>query len=232
MGGNRKERRAAGKGTNGSAKTTGSVFQQSDELDEENINMILEHPDRSGPKGKTLFELAEERQRELDIANGRKPRWDIDKDNVPEGEEAPLNLDEPMGPLADGVIYSFTMAVCHLTLDVLVYNQYREDIIWSEIFTRAGTSLPIFFMLVYLSRLDFPNRFPLLRNLAFFGGAIAAGCYLVYSGNKHGYFYVMKAAPPVATLWVWSTMEMDVQFSALSVLAVLGYSWWKDFGFF
>lgn len=230
MGGNRKERRAAGKGANANATSTGAAFQPSNFLDEEGVNMILEHPDRSGPKGKTLFELAEERQRELDLQNGKKPRLDKDKDNTPPGER-PFN-DEPLTPLQVAVLYSATMAICHLTLDILVYSQYREDVVWREIFTRAATALPIFFLLVYLAHVDFSTRFPLLRNLAFFVGAIQAGCYLVYSGNKHGYFYVMKAAPPVATLWVWSTIEMDVQYSALSALSVLAYSWWNDFTFF
>lgn len=230
MGGNRKERRAAGKGANANATSTGAAFQPSNFLDEEGVNMILEHPDRSGPKGKTLFELAEERQRELDLQNGKKPRLDKDKDNTPPGER-PFN-NEPLTPLQVAVLYSATMAICHLTLDILVYSQYREDVVWREIFTRAATALPIFFLLVYLAHVDFSTRFPLLRNLAFFVGAIQAGCYLVYSGNKHGYFYVMKAAPPVATLWVWSTIEMDVQYSALSALSVLAYSWWNDFTFF
>lgn len=231
MGGNRKERRAAAKGTDGSATTTGSAFQPSNEIDEEGINMILQHPDSSGSKGKTLFELAEERQRELDIANGRKPRWDMDTGNTPDGER-PFNDEEPLGPLAIGFLYSATMAVMHLTVDILVYSQYREDVIWSEIFQRAATALPIFFLLVYLANVDFSKRFPLLRNLAFFAGAVAAGSYLVRSGNKHGYFFVMKRAPPIATLWVWSTIEMDVQYAALSALTVLGYSWWNDFTFF
>jgi hypothetical protein len=177
------------------------------------------------------FQPSEERQRERDIANGRKPRWDVHTDNTPAGER-PFNDEEPLGPVADGVLYSLTMAVTHLTIDILVYSQYREDVIWSEIFTRAATALPIFFLVVYLAHVDFSLRFPLLRNLAFFVGAITAGCFLVRSGNKHGYFFVMKAAPPVATLWLWSTIEMDVLYSALSAAAVLGYSWWNDFSFF
>ncbi|KAJ4290601.1 hypothetical protein N0V90_010819 [Kalmusia sp. IMI 367209] len=216
MGGNRKERRAAGKGTSRNATSTGAAFQPSTEIDAEGIEMILQHPDRSGPKGKTLFELAEERQRELDKANPKKRN--IDTDNTPPGER-PFNDEEPLGPLAEGVIYSVTMAVMHLTLDILIFK-------------RAASALPIFFLLVYLTHVDFSNRFPLLRNLMFFGGAIASGCYLVHSGNKHGYFYIMKAAPPVATLWVWSTVEMDVVYSALSAAAVLSYSWWNDFNFF
>lgn len=228
MGGNRKERRAQGKPPAPAAST---AFQPSSELDEEGVNMILRHPDRQGPTGKTLFELADERQRQLDLQNGRppskptRPAPENSKDDDDDDDDKPT-------PLLEAVLYAATMAVCHFTLDVLVYNQYREDILWDEILARAATALPIFFLLVYLSHLDMPTRFPLLRNLAFFAGAISAGCYLVHSGNKHGYFYVMKAAPPVATLWVWSTMEMDVQYSALSALAVLAYSWWNDFTFF
>jgi hypothetical protein len=221
MGGNRKERRAQSKGA-----AAATAFQPSTELDEEGVNMILRHPDRQGPTGKTLFELAEERQYQLDVQNGKRPP----KDNTPARE--PPSDDDKLTPLPEAVLYAVTMAVCHFTLDVLVYNQYREDIIWAEIITRAATALPIFFLLVYLSHLELPTRFPLLRNLAFFAGGIAAGSYLVHSGNKHGYFYVMKAAPPVATLWVWSTMEMDVQYSALSALAVLAYARWNDFAFF
>jgi len=236
MGGNRKERRAAaaGMGKNNPAPTsthatTASAFQPSTEIDQDGIEYILQHPDRSGPKGKTLFELAEERQRELDKGKPAR-RTTTNDDNTPIGER-PFD-DEPLGPLSEGIIYSLTMAISHITFDVLVYSQYREDVIWSEIFKRAASALPIFFLLVYLMHVPFSNRFPLARNLLFFGGGIAAGCYLVYAGNRHGYFYVMKAAPPIATLWIWSVVEMDVAYSALSAVAVLAYSWWNNFDFF
>ena len=55
---------------------------------------------------------------------------------------------------------------------------------------------------------------------------------MVYSGNKHGYFYVMKSAPPIGTLWIWSVVEMSLPFAATSAAAVLGYIWWNGFDFF
>lgn len=216
MGANRKTRRAAGQNT--AAQSSGNSVQATTEIDEDGVEYILQHPDRAGPQGKTLFDLAEERQRELDKKNGRIR---------PDTEE-----EVPIGPLGDGILYSFSMTSLHMMLDVIVYNQYREAILWFEIFKRAATALPIFFFLVYLTHVDFSMRFPLLRNLLFAIGGTAAGCYLVFSGNKHGYFYVMKSAPPVGTLWIWSVVEVDVLYAASNALAVLAYSLYNGFALF
>ena len=200
-----------------------------EEVSSETIDYILKHPDRSGPKGKTLFELAEERQRELDKLNPQK--YTLHTNNTPPGER-PFNDEDPIGPLGNAILYSISLATLHLTLDVIVYTQYREEVIWGEILKRAGTALPIFWLLVYLFHVDFTKRFPLLRNLFFFAVSVAAGCYMVWSGNVKGYFYVMKAAPPIGALWVWSVVEMDVWFAACSCAVVVGYVWWNGFSTF
>ncbi|KAG9190982.1 hypothetical protein G6011_09070 [Alternaria panax] len=226
--GNRKERRA--KGSKASTNGAGSGFRPTNEIDEDGVEMILKHPDFSKPTGKTLFDLAEERQRELDKANGRTRVVKVPVTSA--SASTSPDDDPPVGPLGDSILYSVSMAALHLTLDVLVYSQYREDILWNEIMWRALAAWPIFLLAVYLTHVDLSHRFPLLRNAIFFGGSIAAGCYLVYSGNKHGYFYVMKSAPPVGTLWIWSVVEMSLPFAAASAAAVLGYIWWNGFQFF
>jgi hypothetical protein len=224
--GNRKERRA-NDSKDTATKSSGSSFQLSNELDNDAVNFLLKHPDRSGPKGKTLFELAEERQKELDKA---KPAgWNAkakDASAVDDDEEAVV------GPVGDSLLYATSMTALHLTLDVIVFSQYREDIVWGEIFQRAATAWPVFVLLVYLTHVDLSYRFPLIRDVTFCTGSIVAGCYLIYSGNKHGYFYVMKAAPPVGTLWVWSVIEMSLPYAAFNVVAVLGYIWYNGFDYF
>lgn len=214
--GNRKERRA--KDAN---NTTPHPFDPTTELDEESVKSILKHPDRAGPKGKTLFELADERQRELDA--------DKPKSTLVAAQEA---LNEPVGAVGDAILYAISMTALHFTLDVIVYNQYREAIVWDEICTRAATAAPIFAILVYLTHVDFSYRFPMLRNLAFLAGSIAAGCSIVYSANTYGYFFVMKAAPPLGALWVWSVIEMSLPYAAVNVVAVAAYIWWNKFEFF
>jgi hypothetical protein len=229
--GNRKERRA--KDTKSSAKSTASTFQATDELDQSSVDYLLKHPDRSGPQGKTLFELAEERQKELDKAKPVGWREKAEKaKRAAEGTPAEAGEDEAIGPLGDALLYSTSMAALHLTLDVIVYSQYREDIVWDEILKRAGTAVPVFILLVYLTHVPFAYRFPLVRDLAFCAGSIVAGCYLIYSGNKHGYFNVMKAAPPVGTLWIWSAIEMSLPYATLNAVAVLTYVWYNGFDYF
>lgn len=214
--GNRKERRA--KEAN---NATPHPFDPSVQLDEESVKNILKHPDRAGPKGKTLFELADERQRELDAA---KP-----KSRIVEVQEA---LNEPVGAVGDAILYAISMTALHLMLDVIVYNQYRESIVWNEIFKRAATASPVFALLVFLTHVEFSSRFPVLRNLAFLVGSIAAGCYIIWSANTKGYFYVMKAAPPMGALWVWSVIEMSLPYAATNVVAVVAYIWYNKFEFF
>lgn len=214
--GNRKERRAKE-----AKKATPHPFDPSVELDEESVKNILKHPDRAGPKGKTLFELADERQRELDAA---KP-----KSRIIEVQEA---LNEPVGAVGDAILYAISMTALHFTLDVIVYNQYREAVVWDEIFKRSVVASPVFVLLVYLTHTDFSHRFPILRNLAFLVGSILAGCYVIWAANTKGYFYVMKAAPPVGVLWVWSVVEMSLPYAATNVVAIIAYIWWNKFEFF
>lgn len=213
MSSNRKERRAA---TKASSKST--AFQPSSELNQEGVELLLQHPDRSGPKGKTLFDLAEERQREL---NKSKPGY------TPEGE--PISDEDPVGPFGNAIFYTLSLVALHITLDVAVYSQYREEVIWPEIFQRAGAAAPIFFVIVYLLHVDFSKQFPTLRNIFFLVLSVIAGCYMVYSGNTHGYFYVMKAAPPIGALWIWSVIEMSLPYAVVSSASVLGYLWYNGF---
>ncbi|KAF2851557.1 hypothetical protein T440DRAFT_67067 [Plenodomus tracheiphilus IPT5] len=234
--GNRKERRAnasanasqaSSSSTTTASKTSGRGFQPTTQIDQDGVEMILKHPDYSGPKGKTLFQLAEERQQELD--REKLGGWNLGASIQP---TAGTTSDAAIGPAGDALLYCTSMAALHLTLDVIVYSQYREEILWGEITRRAAAATPIFMLLVYLTHVNFSYRFPTLRDVSFFAGSVMAGCYLVYSANKHGYFYVMKAAPPVGTLWIWSVVEMSLPFAAMNAVAVLGYIWWNGYELF
>ncbi|KAI9860784.1 MAG: hypothetical protein M1813_005707 [Trichoglossum hirsutum] len=94
----------------------------------------LKKPDRSEPQGKTLLELAEERQKSLFEAADERQH-----------ELAQADQDEPIGPLGEAIVYTITMAMLHFTLDVLVhnqYNQYGEEIKWKPIFSRTAQAIP------------------------------------------------------------------------------------------
>ena len=59
----------------------------------------------------------------------------------------------------------------------------------------------------------------------FLAMSVGAGCYLIYSSNEEAYFAVMKRAPPLGTLWVWSVIEMRLGFAVGSLITVGAYFW-------
>ncbi|KAF2489972.1 hypothetical protein BU16DRAFT_447233, partial [Lophium mytilinum] len=221
---NRKERRAA-------AKKAGVPFEPTTHeptISEKSIEMLMAHPDRSGPKGKSLFDLAAERQAEIRAQNPGK--YPDEPSNTPEGE-TPFD-DDPIGPFGNALLYSISLCMLHFTLDVIVYSQYREEVVWREITTRTLTNFPVFMIAVWLLHTRTAMRVPWLRNLFFLGTSVGAGCWLVYSGNMNGYYYVMKTAPPIGTMWVWSVVEMDLGYALASVASVVGYVVWNGFEVF
>lgn len=205
---NRKERRAAAR--EGSRKAPNSPF----------VELKLAHPDRSKPKTKTLLEIAEEKRAQLE-----KEHPDKLKSSIPEHEDE----DESLGPLGESIVYSIALCIIHFMLDILVFYQYRREIEWKEIFFRAARVLPALLCILYLFRTKTANRVPQLKQVFFFTLSVSAGCYLIYSGNKNGYYYVMQTAPALGTLWVWSCVEMQLTFAVAHVIVVVAYTLWNNF---
>ena len=115
----------------------------------------LKQPDRSGPTEKTLLEIAQQRglfdqakKREQEIGKKavpvRIPRPRKDGDDS--GEDGEDDDEVGLSPGAERVLetslWSVSLSMLHLTLDVLVHQQYSVDrIAWPNILTRFGQAL-------------------------------------------------------------------------------------------
>ena len=227
---NRRERRAAAREASKSGQQ-----QPSSAAD---IPMVK--PDYAArPAGKTLYQLAEERQALLAKGNpfpkatdelldpSRKTASVVHRDG-----DFEFMFNEPFGAFANAVIYCFSLSMLHVTLDVLVLSQYRQDVVWREIAARIARMTPALFCVLWIFHTEQVKRWKNTRQVFFLGLSIAAGCYLVYVGNEYGYYHVMKRAPPVGTLWVWSVVEMELWFAIMHVLVMFGYIWWGGYSAF
>jgi len=191
----------------------------------------LAHPDRSGPdpSQETLLDIAEKR--------GLLKAQQAAEEGLDESGE-PL-----VGRLGESILWSISLTMLHFTLDVLVANQYAVAIKWPALIartiqafpskspsstSRAKLTDPVMLLLFYsfhphpsppifLPR--FPPRMqPLLHQLLFFVSSVTAGCYLIYITNMHGYYAVMKQAPPLGCLWIWSVIELDIFWATGSLI--------------
>ncbi|KAK5118978.1 hypothetical protein LTR62_000189 [Meristemomyces frigidus] len=219
---NRKERRAA-------ARDTGKPIEPPTKTPK----IKLAQPDRSRPTDKTLLDLYNEKRSLL--TSGQPFDKDADQTVMDEGGnilEAGLGDDDPIGPLGQAVFWSFTLSMLHFTFDVLVQHQYRQDVDWPAIFQRTATMVPILFLMIYLLRSEMVERFATARQAFYLVVAVVSGCYTIHVTNRYDYYYVMKQTPPLATLWIWSVIEMRLAFCVASVVANLGYLWWKNYTIF
>ncbi|KAK7541132.1 uncharacterized protein J3D65DRAFT_617591 [Phyllosticta citribraziliensis] len=225
---NRKERRAAARanGEKPSASSSGTSTSTRQHLDQSHLDIPMAVPDFTKRQSKTLLDIAEERMKQL---NG-KPIESLEGEEV----EWPMspNDDLDFGPAAEAVLYAFSLGVTHFTFAVLCHHQYREEIVWGEVFQQSLPVFPILWLVVYLFHTQTAKKLGIVREVIFFGASIAAGCYSLYIGNTYGYFAVMKQAPPVGTLWIWCVVEMQVYWAMVSMVAVAGYALWNGYTLF
>ncbi|EMC98184.1 hypothetical protein BAUCODRAFT_23002 [Baudoinia panamericana UAMH 10762] len=217
---NRRERRAA-------ARETGKPVAAPTSAPK----LKLAQPDRSKPKDKTLLDLYEEKKSLLEQGQpfDLKHEDGLIRDEGGNILEAGLGESEPIGPVGDAVFWSVSLSMLHFTLDVLVYNQYRQEIEWTPIFKRTLTILPVLFLLILMLRSETARKFPTVRQTFFLVASIVAGCYTIHVTNRYDYYAVMKQTPALGTLWIWSFIEMNLPFAGASVLADLAYMWYKGY---
>ncbi|KAF4553780.1 Hypothetical protein D9617_6g095130 [Elsinoe fawcettii] len=238
---NRKTRRA-------DAKSSGQKFRPLESAS----SIPMAQPDRSGPKTRTLFDIAAERNDLLAKGqpfspvhgdglvrdeNGRVvlpakeyavPGTDDAADDAGDGEDG--GEEEVVGPLGEAVFYTITLSMLHFTLNLLVHNQYAtEPPTLSPLAVETASTMPFLGLFIYILKLRWWGRRKLLKQGVHFVLGTVAGCYLLYVGNRENYLAVMKRAPSLGTFWVWNVVEMRLELAVVSLLLCGAYLWWNEF---
>ncbi|KAL5598688.1 hypothetical protein BROUX41_003399 [Berkeleyomyces rouxiae] len=128
----------------------------------------------------------------------------------------------------DCVLWTMSLTMVHFTLDVFVYNQYGQDLEWRAILSHAPPAFLLIFFLFWVMHETPANPVLIpglprtwqhtIRQLVFLGCSMFCGCYMIYITNMHGYLAVMRQAPIIGVLWVWTVIEMDLLYALLSVI--------------
>ena len=222
----------------------------------------LARPDFSRPTTKTLYEIAAERQAELSAKAGKPDTssGSIRPENVvhlkigkdgqiepqspsPNDATAPESASAiPETPWLDAILLATSLSAVHFTLEVLTVHQYAQDlhlppIIRHTILVAWPTLIAIialFHGLLFPASLShkIPAQILLLRQIVYVAIANVAGCYLINVTNDKGYYAVMKNAPGIGTIWVWSVLELGLFGALAGVIGPGVYAWWNHYGIF
>ena len=240
---NRRQRRAKGPQT--------APLQSVDDIA---LSRPLE--DAAGPRSKTFYEIAAERQARMSTKGQPFPAIDATKANVkyvkitPDGTTVDVPMDgqevaaqssedEEPHPVLDSLFLACSLSALHCTLDVLTVHQYAEELRLPPIL--LNTVLLVFPTLLFLIHLMHGHLLPstiaassqrtravfsLLQQTLYIATANVAGCYLIHLTNDKGYYAVMKKAPSVGTVWVWSVLELGLIGSLAGVTGPGVYAWY------
>lgn len=224
-------------------------------------DITLTQPDRrpSARAPKTLFEIAAEKQAQLD-PKARKFNGRIDPDNIVQveiGEDGKVvpnaALESIEGdseerletPWLDAILLTSSLAATHFTLEVLTVHQYAQELRFPPIFAHTiFVAWPTLMVVVSLFRgllLPISSKsfskpvqrgFDVLQQLIFVAIANWAGCYMIYLNNDKGYYAVMKNAPAVGTIWLWAILELGLVGALAGVIGPGSYAWRYGYGLF
>lgn len=76
-----------------------------------------------------------------------------------------------------------------------------------------------------------PTIPPALHQLIFFVGSLAAGCHIIYVTNEYSYYAVLKSAPPLGVLWIWSVIELNLVWSLASLVGCAAFLWHGSYSY-
>ncbi|MCJ1275007.1 hypothetical protein MMC21_002807 [Puttea exsequens] len=216
---NRRERRAK-------ARTDGSVGPDA----------MLSQPSRDAPMGKTLVDIASERQLLNRSSSTSSPSITTTKIN-PDGslmeDPSKEQVELEATPYLDIALYTSTLTLLNYTLTVLVHHQYAsEPPSLVALFYSSTIASPTPALLLIIVSILHPRSAHVGVQLLFAVLSIVAGIWLVHASNKDPYLAVMSKAPPLGTLWIWSVVEMRWEWAVCCLAVVAGWSWWNGYGMF
>jgi len=210
-------------------------------------------PENPKRNAKTLYELAAERQATLASGTDTVDSL-LTKDNVvnvaigPDGEIRPLDgstlpvqsTSEDVSPRLDTLLLAVSLSALHFTLEALTVHQYAEQLIWKHVFWHTVLqAFPVLCLLIHFMHGNLvsihmskqvADAISGLKQLLFVAVANVSGCYLIYLTNDEGYMAVMKNAPSIGTIWVWSVIELGLVGALAGVAGPGAYAWYNGYG--
>ncbi|KAH6689836.1 hypothetical protein F5X68DRAFT_189559 [Plectosphaerella plurivora] len=197
----------------------------------------LAQPDRSAPSEKTLLQFAHERnlfdQADNDPRNKNRPKKVDDSDDDEEDDNPVISPNAER--ILDTVLWVVSLTMVHFTFDYLVQYQYGIEMDIGAVGQRTGRACLLFLFLFWFLHEHRANPIlvpglPLkyqtyVRQTIFTLMSVISGCTIIYLTNEYGYLAVLKRAPTLGCLWLWSVIELPLMPATGSLLVSAAFLW-------
>ncbi|KIY73675.1 hypothetical protein CYLTODRAFT_416706 [Cylindrobasidium torrendii FP15055 ss-10] len=136
-----------------------------------------------------------------------------EKEDVPEEE---VFAEE----VFDAVLYIVPFSFCLLLMEILVHRQYGREASVSDLMDRMIPGVPILSIFIFYTKRYKNHR--KMQFALFIMGSLAA-CRMMNLLALSGFKKIMKQAPPLATLWIYTIVQLELGPAVLNLAVVAIY---------
>jgi hypothetical protein len=208
------------------------------------LEIAAERKTQLGPRGQPFPKANKNLTSESEFVK-ISPDGRLTTDPSQQSTQSPDDADTtgPVPPILDTIFLALPLSCLHFTLSFLTAHQYAQELrvrplILNTIFVAFPTlTLVIHLLHGHLFGLN-SARIPrvvhkaaaVAQQIVFLLAANVAGCYLIHLTNDKGYYAVMKKAPSIGTVWVWSIIELGLAGALAGVAGPGLFAWWNGYG--
>ncbi|KAJ4466507.1 hypothetical protein J3R30DRAFT_3586965 [Lentinula aciculospora] len=111
-----------------------------------------------------------------------------------------------------------------LLMDILIHNQYGRHASFKELFDGMSSRGPILALFIfYIHRHKRSRRIQIFLFLL----SCIAGTRLMYLIALGSWLVNMRQCPPLATIWIYTALELDLGPTVISLMLTAFFVWWK-----
>jgi len=113
-----------------------------------------------------------------------------------------------------------------LIMEILAFQQYHRPATFDELRDKMITGVPILSIFIF-----YTNRYKRRREMQtfLFALSIACGIRMVHVVNVASWLVVMQQCPPLATLWIYTVVQLNLFPAVLGLMIVGTWMKWKNY---
>lgn len=116
---------------------------------------------------------------------------------------------------------------CLVLMDVLIHQQYGQQARLADIGDRLLSGVPILALFIFYTTRHKHTR---LGQLALFAASLFAGPRMLWTLGYKSYLVNIQQCPPLATIWIYTIIQLDLGPAVANLVLVGGWAWWTELG--
>ncbi|KAF8517183.1 hypothetical protein BU17DRAFT_50124 [Hysterangium stoloniferum] len=142
-----------------------------------------------------------------------------------EAKADPSPQEDTADEVFNAVLLIIPFSFLYLMMDILVHLQYGRHPTVGEYAGRLVSAVPLLSLIIfYVPRYRSKRR----TQFGLFVASAVIGMRLIWVVNRSSWLLIMKQGPPLATLWIYGIVVLDLLPAVSSLAVVATWFWWYD----